>query len=69
MFEPIMMTKAEAAVVDLLFQGRDHKAIALELGVAVSTVKQRLHTVYTKAGAQNSLDLLAMSFRNGGFLY
>ena len=47
------LTPAEQKIVQLLKQGRSNKEIAMQLGVAESTVKNHLGNIYKKTGEFN----------------
>ena len=68
MFTPIMLTAAEAAVVTLLFDGMDASQIAATRGTSRETVKVQLRMVYRKAHVGSALALVALAFKQGGFL-
>jgi putative nucleotidyltransferase with HDIG domain len=51
--EPSPLSKRETGIVRLLAEGKRYKEIALELGVAVSTVRTHLHNVYAKVGVDD----------------
>jgi putative nucleotidyltransferase with HDIG domain len=44
------LSPRQTTIVGLLAEGKHYKEIALELGLAVSTVRTHLHDVYTKLG-------------------
>lgn len=69
MLEPILMTKKEAQVVTLLFDGHDPRRIAYLLGMSSSAVRSHLNRVYAKAGVSGACSLVALAWNNGGFLY
>ena len=69
MLRPIMFTPTEAAVVTLLFDGKGVDEIAAARGVVQSSVRSTLHLVYHKAGVNSSLALIALAFKQGGFLW
>lgn len=69
MLVPIMMTKAEAKVVDALFRIGSIKEVAAQLGISYSTVRLHLGHVYKKAGVGEAIELVALAYNNGGFLY
>ena len=69
MLEPLMLTKREAEVVTLLFEGKPQGAIAEELGTTRETVKTLLGRVFKKAGVHSETQLLALAWHNGGYLY
>jgi putative nucleotidyltransferase with HDIG domain len=48
--EPSPLTPRETEILRLLAQGKVYGAIALELGLSVSTVRSHLHTSYHKLG-------------------
>jgi DNA-binding NarL/FixJ family response regulator len=51
--EPSPLSKRETTIVRHLAEGKRYKEIALELGVAVSTVRTHLHNVYAKVGVDD----------------
>jgi DNA-binding NarL/FixJ family response regulator len=61
MLEPILMSRTEAKVVTLLFQGKGITQIATELGIKQGTVKLYLHRVYEKAGVDSAIGLVALA--------
>jgi DNA-binding CsgD family transcriptional regulator len=69
MLDPILLSAREAQVVTLLFQGRDKRQIAADLGIGMPTVTRHLQHVYAKAGVGNALELVALAWNNGGYLY
>ena len=69
MLDPILITKSEAEIVTLLFQGQKVDEIAAVLGVTDHAVKMHLCRVYKKAGVSSSIGLVAKAWKNGGFLY
>jgi len=69
MLEPIMFTKREAQVVDALFRTGNFKSAAESLGIGHALLRRHLRNIYHKAGASSAVDLVAMAYRNGGFLY
>jgi DNA-binding CsgD family transcriptional regulator len=68
-YEPILLTKAEAKVVTLLFEGMEADQISKVLGVFRKTINDHLRRVYRKAGVKSALGLVAMAYRNGGYLW
>jgi len=69
MFEPIGFTAHEARVVTLLFTTGSILGVATTAPMRVADVKNTLRDVYKKAGVTGALDLFAMAYRNGGFLW
>ena len=65
----IIFTAVEAAIVTLLFDGMDNAQIAETRGVKPDTVKRHLCVVYHKAGVHSALELVALAFKNGGYLW
>jgi DNA-binding NarL/FixJ family response regulator len=51
--EPSPLSSRETAVLRILADGKVYKTIALELGVAVSTVRSHLHHIYGKLAVDN----------------
>ena len=47
------LSDRETAVLRILAEGKLYKVIALELGVATSTVRSHLHNVYAKLGVDD----------------
>ena len=47
------LSERETAVLHVLAQGKVYKVIALELGLAVSTVRTHLHNTYRKLGVDD----------------
>jgi DNA-binding CsgD family transcriptional regulator len=52
-----------------MFQGMGLKQTAEALQRSVETVRLIRSRVYKKAGVSGALDLVAMAYRNGGFLW
>ena len=69
MMVPIMFTPREAEIVTLLFQlGRQDKVRAA-LGLNCGGLKSHMRNIYRKSGTSSAIDLLAMAYRNGGYLW
>jgi ATP/maltotriose-dependent transcriptional regulator MalT len=51
--DPSPLSSRETAVLRILAQGKAQKVIALELGVATSTIRSHLHNVYAKLGVED----------------
>jgi putative nucleotidyltransferase with HDIG domain len=51
--EPSSLSRRETAVLRVLAQGKVYKVIAIELGMATSTVRTHLHNVYAKLGVDD----------------
>ena len=68
MLKPIMLTASEAAVVTLLFDGMPPDLIAETRGTSRETVKVQLHSIYRKAGVSSALALVALAFKQEGYL-
>jgi DNA-binding NarL/FixJ family response regulator len=47
------LSDRETATLRILAEGKVYKTIALELGVATSTVRSHLHSVYAKLGVDD----------------
>ena len=51
--EPSPLSRRQTAVLRILAQGKVYQVIALELGVATSTVRSHLHNIYAKLGVDD----------------
>ncbi len=56
-------------MVTLLFEGMEADQISKVLGVFRKTINDHLRRVYRKAGVKSALGLVAMAYRNGGYLW
>ena len=65
----IGMTKREAQVITLLFESNDTERIAWLLRLSPGTVRVHIHNVCRKAGVRGKLGLVALAWKQGGFLY
>lgn len=63
------MTKREAQVVDALFKYGSTYTAAAFLDVSVLTIRQHMKSVRKKANVKSNLELVALVFKQGGFLY
>jgi DNA-binding NarL/FixJ family response regulator len=63
LIESVRMTKREQEVVDLIALGRSNKEIAIELNIAVHTVKSHVHNILEKLALHTRLELA--SFAHG----
>lgn len=62
---PMKLTTREAAVLPLLEHGLCNKEIAAALKISVPTVKFHVRNIFTKAGARDRQEVLALAKRNG----
>jgi DNA-binding CsgD family transcriptional regulator len=62
------LSQREAEVLDCAIQGLDNKAIALQLGVNMSTVRKHLENIYGKLQVQNRSAAIARVIEQLGFL-
>ena len=69
MMEPVMLTKAEARAVEALFQYSSMSLAAVKLGIGYETLRTQMLTVRRKFGVKTNLELVALAFKRGGFLY
>ena len=69
MMEPILFTPREAEIVTALFQLGSRKKVEAALGLKSSGLTRHLYNIYQKAGVSSSLDLFAIAYRNGGYLW
>jgi DNA-binding CsgD family transcriptional regulator len=67
--EPILMTKREAEIVTCLFDGNMPHQIAKILGISRNTVDRHVANIREKAGAKSIYHLVAIAWKNGGYLY
>jgi DNA-binding CsgD family transcriptional regulator len=58
------LTPREVQVLRQVAAGSTNKEIAIELGVAVSTVERHLVNLYTKIGARGRADAIAYALRH-----
>jgi DNA-binding NarL/FixJ family response regulator len=58
------LTPREVQVLRHVAAGSTNKAIASELGIAVSTVERHLVNLYTKIGARGRADAIAYALRH-----
>jgi DNA-binding CsgD family transcriptional regulator len=59
------LTARELQVLRHVAAGASNKEIALQLGVAVSTIERHLVNLYNKIGARGRADAIAFAFRSG----
>jgi DNA-binding CsgD family transcriptional regulator len=55
------LSKNEASLVDYVALGFTNREIALALGISPNTVRNRLSALYTKVGAANRAELIALA--------
>jgi DNA-binding NarL/FixJ family response regulator len=61
LIESVRMTKREQEVIDSIAQGRSNKEIAIELNIAVHTVKSHLHNILDKLALHTRLELASFA--------
>jgi DNA-binding CsgD family transcriptional regulator len=66
--ELIGLSKREAEILFWLIQGKDTKAIALEIGVSYSTVRKHLENIYRKLEVKNQSDAIVTALEKVGCL-
>jgi DNA-binding NarL/FixJ family response regulator len=55
------LTPAEAAILDLVIEGLDNRAIALRLGKSVKTVRNQLSVIFSKLGVHSRSQAIVMA--------
>lgn len=66
--ELLGLTQREAEVLLGIIQGKDNKAIALELSIHVSTARKHLENIYRKLGVQSRTEAIAQTLAKLGIL-
>lgn len=61
----MLPTDREAEVLELLVRGRSNREIAKALNVSESTVKNHLHAIYSKLGAESRSQAVSEAIRRG----
>lgn len=61
----MLPTEREAEVLELLVRGRSNREIANALNVSESTVKNHLHAIYSKLGAESRSQAVSEAIRRG----
>lgn len=59
------LTTREQSVLRLMTLGRSNKLVAAELGIAVATVKTHVKSIFSKLGASNRGEAVAIAQRRG----
>ena len=59
------LTRRELQILDLLAGGTPVKRIAVELGLAVTTVRNHVRAVLRKLGCHSQLEAVAQARRDG----
>ncbi|PSB20874.1 LuxR family transcriptional regulator [Phormidesmis priestleyi ULC007] len=67
--ELLGLSQRETEVLFCVMQGRDNKAIALQLSVHKSTVRKHLESIYCKLGVQSRTEAIAQALEKLGFLH
>jgi DNA-binding CsgD family transcriptional regulator len=60
------LSPRETEVLALVMEGKDNKAIALQLAVGVSTVRKHLENIYQKLGVQSRTEAIAQALTKLG---
>ena len=55
----LRLTRREREVLLWVGDGMSNQEIAQRLGLSVGTVKQHIHSIFTKSGARNRYELIA----------
>ena len=63
--EETQLTLAEARAVSLLITGIPRKQVAQLLGIAESTLNQRMRLIYLKLNVQSIGSLIVLALKNG----
>ena len=64
-----MLTAGEAKAVDALFRYGSLYMAAVQLGIGYETMRTHMTSVRKKFGVHSNLELVALAFKRGGFLY
>ena len=60
-----MMSRRELEVLGLLAEGRSPKAIALQLGISITTCRGYVKNILSRMGAHSQLEAVSMARREG----
>ena len=63
--EPSPLSARQTVVLGMLGEGKRYKEIAAELGLAASTVRSHLHSVYTRLGVADRTQAVLLATRQG----
>jgi DNA-binding CsgD family transcriptional regulator len=66
--ELLGLSQRETEVLFWIMQGKDNKAIAVQLSVGPSTVRKHLESIYGKLGVQSRTEAIAQALEKLGFL-
>jgi DNA-binding NarL/FixJ family response regulator len=66
--ELLGLSQRETAVLGWVLQGKENKAIAMELGVGESTVRRHLESIYGKFGVSSRTGAIAYALKKLGLL-
>jgi ATP/maltotriose-dependent transcriptional regulator MalT len=69
LLELLRLSQRETEVLLGVIQGKDNKAIAVQLSVGASTVRKHLETIYQKLGVQSRTEAIAQALEKLGFLH
>jgi DNA-binding CsgD family transcriptional regulator len=69
MIGPFLFTKDQAVILTLIFQNHDYEYIAKRRGCTHSAVRSHVSRILKKTGCRNVLQVVALAYKNGGFLY
>jgi len=59
------LSKRERQVTNLLAQGKSNREIALQLSIAVRTVKAHVTSIFNKLGARSRAEVVSIALRSG----
>jgi DNA-binding CsgD family transcriptional regulator len=62
------LSKRETEVMGWLMQGKDNKAIAMEMGIHVGTIRKHLENIYRKLDVQSRTEAIACALEKLGWL-
>jgi len=60
-----LLTPRELRTLQLLFEGKENKRIASELGISIETVKSHVSRIFEKLGCHNRTEAIRIGIRRG----
>ena len=60
-----MLSRRELEVLGLLAEGRSPKAIALQLGISITTCRGYVKNILSRTGAHSQLEAVSIARREG----